>query len=121
MSDDEKDQKMSDEEKHQKFANYVKEQFIQRITHLEGIYYDETEEILLKTTKADMMFHIKDTDIYIRLEQVILKFYNQVEKIKHVFCQDKTLNILLVNAIPIISKENDDHQMRMLIVVSPQY
>ncbi len=120
----------TNEQRHTRYANYVRDQFVSRVSQLDGVIYDETEKMLVRTHE-DMMYHVKDIheirysldstkeEIYTNLEHVIIKFYKQIESIKRIFCPDKTLYIILVNAVPIVSPDEDFHQMRMLIIVTP--
>lgn len=119
------------EDEHDRFmryAQYVEMSLRDRLSELQGIVLDEK---LLYTTYTEKLYTIRTIDnptfkltdskevIYNVLGNVIQKYYNEIEKLKNVFCHDRNLYILMIQTLP-LNVTGDEHEMRMLITVAPE-
>ena len=117
-----------EDDQHSRYVKYVESGLISRISGISGVVIDESK---LMTTHTEKMYTIRPIDnpifslsdpketIYTTLETVIQKYYSEIEKLKIVFCNDRNLYILLIQALP-INVTGDKHEMRMLITVAPE-
>lgn len=114
--------------RHERYMEYVTSSLKDRIMNIPGVIFDESKVATAHTEKMYTirpidnpkfsMFDTKET-IYSVLGSVVQKYYNEIEKLKTVFCPDKNLYILIIQAMP-INVTGDKHEMRMFITVTPE-